>query len=271
MKKRYLAHTIICFTLLSLMSIIQAQPSQSCHSVIPQIQKKGVLTVGAVNTSLSKHMPLPMKQKDKLIMQGIAKALNVKLKLDNSYHSFNSVINAVAKHKVDIGISFLSVTNSRLTIVNFSLPYITLKQDIVIAMKEWKKINNKQDLSNLLNKRTIRIAIEQGSSYEKLSAGLFPKAQLIPFKTWGDIANALEANQVDASVMDDLEYHLFFLSKKNPNLFFEQVSLGGFFKDHIAVAIPKTSCDLTHFINQYLIKHHLVASKIMTFDIPKKS
>lgn len=264
MKTIYFIRGIIAFFLVLVIGTASAYTVPVCHPAIPKIQKKGVLTVGMVNDAASQNIPALMKQKDSMIMQDLAAALNVKIKLDNSYASFDAVIDAVAAHKVDVGISFLSITNARLLKVNYSLPYISFMQDIVLSQKSWEKFQNKNQLLNKLDHHSIKIAIIRKSSYEQFSKGLIPKAQLIPFADWNAIVVALQNNQVDASIMDDLVYRIFFSDKQNYH--FKRVPLGGFFHDHIAIAIPKTSCDLTKFIDNYFVQHSLNAIAPIPLD-----
>lgn len=96
---------------------------------------------------------------------------------------------------VDMLIATMSVTNQRRSIVDFSLPYYTTGQ--VIMVKKGSKITS---ISDLNGKKVIVIF---GSTAEDILRNLAPDADIIGFKTYTSGYAALKQGMADAMVSDN--------------------------------------------------------------------
>ena len=67
------------------------------------------------------------------MMRAVCAELNMELKIDNM--EFDSIIAAVDSGKADVGVAGMTVTEERLENVNFSDPYTTATQVIIVRKK----------------------------------------------------------------------------------------------------------------------------------------
>lgn len=83
--------------------------------------------------------PYEYMEKDKVvgidadIAQAIADKLGMELKIDNI--QFDAIITAVSTGKADIGVAGMTITEDRLENVDFTTPYTTSKQVIIVRKK----------------------------------------------------------------------------------------------------------------------------------------
>lgn len=230
-------------------SLFAAPPA--CENVLPKIQQQGYLTLGKVDpTLLMLTIPPQVTQKEVILLKNLSKKLKVRFVTDDSYASYDKVVDAVAENKVDLGIAYLSVTEERLSKVNFSNPYMTIKRYFVFTNEGWARFKHSKNLLQTLNDPSVRVAVFEKTVYERLGKGLLPNAKLIPFRGWRAIAAKLQQGEVDCTVINELEYQDQFSGDKFSSARFVKVPLDAVFHDQIAVAVPKSSCDLLALVNK---------------------
>ena len=101
----------------------------------------------------------------------------------------------LASREVDIVIATMSITSQRQQILDFSTPYYTAGQAILV-----KKDSNITSLMELKNKKVI---IVFGSTVEKTLRSAVPHVKVIGYKTYPEAIEALKAGKASAMVADD--------------------------------------------------------------------
>ena len=136
---------------------------------------------------------------DAEIAQAIADDLGLELVIEDM--AFDSIIAAVQSGKADIGVAGMTVSEDRLANVNFSNPYTTAAQ--VVIVKEDSEIT----LDALFAEgASHKIGVQQGttgdlySTWDLEDAGL---ATIERFKTGTDAVLALTSGKVDCVVIDN--------------------------------------------------------------------
>jgi ABC-type amino acid transport substrate-binding protein len=231
--------------------------NQHFHPEIQDIVNRGYLIVAMLKDD---SPPFFMKDQkgefvglDVEIAKKIAGYLGVRVKFHRESETFDQVIDTVARGDADIGISKLSYTAARAMKVLFSKPYLVLKKALLmnrILHARLKKDMDANTLEELFKVSEGTISVIQGSSYEYYAQKLFPKATLIPLKSWATeiIPSVLEGKAL-AAFRDDLEIKKFFLLNPKANLVVRAIILKSQ-TDPIQMVIPPTK----YFLQQWLDK-----------------
>lgn len=131
----------------------------------------------------------------------IADKLGMKLVIEDV--DFGAIIGGVETGKYDMGMAGMTVSEDRLKSVNFSTPYATGVQVIIVA--EGSEIANVEDLLN--PDKNYKVGVQQdttgdiylSSSYEDGGVG---EDNVVRFKTGNEAVQALVTGKVDAVVID---------------------------------------------------------------------
>lgn len=131
----------------------------------------------------------------------IADKLGMKLVIEDV--DFGAIIGGVETGKYDMGMAGMTVSEDRLKSVNFSTPYATGVQVIIVA--EGSEIANVDDLLN--PDKNYKVGVQQdttgdiylSSSYEDGGVG---EDNVVRFKTGNEAVQALVTGKVDAVVID---------------------------------------------------------------------
>lgn len=135
------------------------------------------------------------------IAQAIAEKLGYELEISDM--QFDSIIAAVVSGKVDFGMSGFTITEERKQNVNFSTPYSTAKQFVIV--QEGSEITSVDDLFNVEN--AYKIGVQLGTTGDLYitedieTNGL--KHSVEPFNKYGDAVAALLKGKVDCLIVDD--------------------------------------------------------------------
>lgn len=97
--------------------------------------------------------------------------------------------------EVDIVIATMTITPQRQEIIDFSIPYDTAGQSLLV--KNTSNITSLGDLSGQ------NVGVIWGTTAEKNLSNLLPTANVIGFKTYVDAYNALKTDKIDAITSDD--------------------------------------------------------------------
>ena len=133
----------------------------------------------------------------------------------------------LSSDEVDIIIATMSITPNRQLIVNFSAPYHTAGQAILV--KSTSKITSIAELSDK------KIIIVFGSTVEKNLRSNYPNAQIIGYKTYPEAVDALKSGVADAMIADDTILMGFSMGDKSLKLLPKRYS-----KEPYAIAFRKT-------------------------------
>lgn len=126
------------------------------------------------------------------IAKYIADKLGYKLTIAGS--DFDGLIAALQTHRVDFVMSGMSVTDERKKSVDFSDSYY-MARNTIVSMKD----KNYGTLDELKNKR---IGVQLGSTQEQVVADM-KDAQIVKLNKIPDLIQALEANRIDAAIVED--------------------------------------------------------------------
>jgi len=124
----------------------------------------------------------------------IAEELGMELVINNV--DFGSIIAGVQTGKFDMGMSGMTVTEERLKSVNFSNPYSTGVQ--VIIVKEGSPIQSVEDL-----KTANMIGVQADTTGDIYCSGEFGTDHTTSFKVSADAVQALISGKVDCVVLDN--------------------------------------------------------------------
>ena len=112
--------------------------------------------------------------------------------------------------EVDIVIATMTITPQRQQVIDFSIPYDSAGQAILV--KADSKISSLSDLSG------ENVGIVWGTTAEKNMFALAPSANVIGFKTYKDAYKALKNNKISAITSDDTILNQFTVNDKDVKL-----------------------------------------------------
>ncbi len=188
----------------------------------------------------------------------IADQLDVKLEFNRDSTTFDEVLDKVYSHEVDLAISKISRTLKRGQQARFSLPYLEMRQGLLVDRLQLAKKAKGKNMEEVLRTLDGKIGVIQGSSYVDFAKHKFPHAKVVEFSSWPDVVKAVTDGIILAAYRDELEVKKIVLGKPDAALRFQTVALIDT-RDPIAIVLPWDSGHLLSFVNQYIdtaeIKH----------------
>jgi polar amino acid transport system substrate-binding protein len=146
----------------------------------------------------------------------LARSLNVAVRYDRSARTYDEITDVVAQGRADIGLGKLARTLRRAQSVAFSAPYIRLEHGLLVNRLAFAGVSRGQPFRTALRHFDGSIGVIAGSAWEEFGRRHFPKAALVPFKTWGEALDAVRAGRVTAVYRDSLELQT--LLRRDPGL-----------------------------------------------------
>jgi polar amino acid transport system substrate-binding protein len=181
----------------------------------------------------------------------IAGALNVKVVFNADYGSFDSVAEAVATGRADLGLSKLSQTHYRVMHVRFSEPYVTLRHAMLYDRIAVAEAADGLGPDEVLRNFRGRIGVIGQSAYVDFGRRNFPGAEIVPMNNWDSVVAALKERRVQAIYRDEFEIRR--VLKNDPAL---NVRFGAALitdqKAFLSIAICDPCAKLQQFINYHL-------------------
>lgn len=235
-----------------------------------QIMKRGELIVGLSADYAPYEFHADVNGKDKIvgfdisIAQKIADDLGVKLKIEEL--GFDALLGALKTGKIDVIISGMAPTAERLKEVNFSDPYMTVQQKVVVRKGDKDTFKTVNDFEG------VKVGVQKQSTQEELAKseliGSIPTSlQKVP-----DIIMNLTNKKIEAAVLEGPVAEAYL--DRNPDLAFADIEFQDSEKT-AAVAIPKNAPVLEEKINssiKTIVDNNLLdgykkeASKLMFTD-----
>ncbi len=164
--------------------------------------RKKILMVGT-NTEYS---PFEYKKNDEYVgidielVHILADKLNMKLKIVDM--DFDSLIPALNARKIDIAIAALTITEEREEIIDFSIPYYSCNQVIIVPENSDININDEKDLTDYTigvhNKTTGQIYI----SKNYVEQGKIKDKQIIKYPTNNETIDEILNGNIDLAIID---------------------------------------------------------------------
>ena len=136
----------------------------------------------------------------------IAKKLGVKVVFDRHYQTYNSIVNAIADHKADVAITFLSNTLSRSQRDLFTNPYLRIHMGLLINRKKLMQLKQTGTLVNILDAAHVKIAVLGKSAYVGMAKELMPHDIIIEYPSWQEMLAALKKGEVTAAFDNENRY-----------------------------------------------------------------
>lgn len=174
---------------------------------------------------------------DAEIAAAIAQKLGLELVIEDM--EFDSIIAAVQTGKVDIGMAGMTVTEDRLVTVDFSTPYATGKQVIIVA--EDSDIQSKDDLASK------KVGVQLSTTGDLYVGWDYGEDVLDRYSKGADAVVALSQGKVDAVVIDNEPAKVFVEQNEGLKILETEYAV-----EDYAIAIAKGNTSLLEQINAAL-------------------
>lgn len=245
-KTRYYIMMFLAIICLFIPSTVFAETTvvEKTDPYLQKIKDKGELTVGlsAFYAPYEFHATVDGKDTivgtDILIAEKIAKDMGVKLKIEE--YSFDALLGALKTGKIDLIISGMTPTPERLKEVDFSDPYMTVQQKVVIRKSDKDKFTTVDSLKG------VKVGAQVQTKQEEI-ANEEIQADTVSLQNVPDIILQLQQNKIDAAVIEQPVAEAYLTQDKT--LMFANLTLQSEDKG-TAIALPKNSPDLLKHINQ---------------------
>lgn len=176
---------------------------------------------------------------DAEIAAAIAEKLGMELVIEDM--EFDSIVTAVSSGKIDIGMAGMTVTEDRLVNVNFSTPYATGVQVIIVA--EDSDITGPDDLKVA----GTSIGVQTNTTGDIYATGDYVDADMQRYSKAADAVAALVQGKVDAVIIDNEPAKVFVA--ENDGL---KILDTAYANEEYAIAIAKKNTKLETKINEAL-------------------
>lgn len=203
--------TLITFLLTLFVSVAQAQVANSTAPLPPDIaaiKKRNVLIVAMKKGDVPPFFSGDgdnIKGLDVEIAKRVGEILGVPVQIRRDAETFAEVVEQVRSGAADLAVSKLSITGPRLNTVRFSVPYVKLKQALIIN-RVWLSQNSKgREPYEVIRTFNGKISFIRNSSYDTFARSNFPKAIYSPEDTWDKIIDKVIRGDIAAGYRDEFE------------------------------------------------------------------
>ena len=250
---------LLTLLLLAFSSIVLAQLPTSTVPLPPDIaaiKKKNVLIVSMTKKDVPPFFSGDaenIRGLDVEIARRIGVLLGVPVEFRRDAESFAEVVEQVRDGRADLAVSKLSITGPRLLTVQFSEPYIRLKQAMIIN-RLWLSQNSQgREVYEVLRTFNGKISFIKNSSYDTFARANFPKAVYLPEESWDTIINNVTNGKIAAGYRDEFEIKKISFEKPEAAITTKTVTISDSI-DNIAVAVNNNSVQLLSVVN-YVIRN----------------
>ena len=240
-------------------SVVYAQLPTSTIPLPPDIaaiKKKNVLIVSMTKKDVPPFFSGDaenIRGLDVEIARRIGVLLGVPVEFRRDAESFAEVVEQVRDGRADLAVSKLSITGPRLLTVQFSEPYIRLKQAMIIN-RLWLSQNSQgREVYEVLRTFNGKISFIKNSSYDTFARTNFPKAVYLPEESWDTIINNVTNGKIAAGYRDEFEIKKISFEKPEAAITTKTVTISDSI-DNIAVAVNNNSIQLLSVVN-YVIRN----------------
>lgn len=254
-------YTVVVF-LLGLLSAATAAagPKDPYPPDIQRIKDRGELVVAMFAEDIPPFFMHDENERfyglDVRLARDIADRLEVELRFNRQAQSFDQIIDILARHEADIGISWLSRTLTRAEKVRFTNPYIVLRQGLLINRLNLAKLPAQDNPLKAMNHPRARIGVKQGTSYVDYAHKIFPAAQIREYPDWEPyIVDAVARGELVAGYHDEIEIKKYIMTRPEASIQSTTAIIKDL-TDPIAMAVPWDSQALLDWLNLYL-EHHV--------------
>lgn len=188
---------------------------------------------------------------DVSLAEDIGLALGVEVTFDRTAPTFNDVVEKVRKGEADIAISKISRTNARARVVAFSDPYVRLRNALMFNRLAFAKKSKGRDVGDYVRDFDGTLGVIENSSFATFAVKRFPKATIVPFKTWDLVVDATIEGTVDAAYRDEFEIRRIAVDRADSSIILRTVTITDA-TDSISVVVPWTATRLLAMVNQVI-------------------
>lgn len=214
--------------------------------MIDDAVQRGVLKVGLTPT----YMPFEMTNKQGEIvgfeidiLKAMTKAMGVKLELVAV--SYDGIIPGLLTGKFDMIASGMTINQKRNLRVNFTAPFITTGQTLLIRKDLADRVKSYRDL----NEEQYRITSQTGTTGEFIVKKYLPKAKYYGYNSEAEAILEVANGRADAFIFDE-SYNVVALQRLGHDKLFHLDKL--ITAEPIAFAIRKGDYDSINWINNFL-------------------
>lgn len=171
---------------------------QSADNSVKRIKDKGTLTIGTSADFAPFEFPVMRNGKkvimgyDIMVARKIAQSMGVKLKVQNI--EFPSLISELQNHKVDLVLAGMTKTKKRENAVDFSKPYYTESEKILVKKSDANKFNTKADTNG------ANLGAQQSSTQETLGKSE-TDAHIVTESLTTGLTTDLKAGKLDGVIL----------------------------------------------------------------------
>jgi polar amino acid transport system substrate-binding protein len=244
---------IMCIVAIIALSLAACSSAPAANSVqqdpysnIRRIQEAKVLKVGTG----AGYYPFEMIDKegnmvgfDMDIAQGMADALGVKLEVVD-FKDFDAILPALGSGQIDMIIAGMTITPERALVVNWSQPYFSAGQAVLINNKHKGTITDAMQL----NDAKYTIVTEQGTTGDVAAQRLLTSANIRPMKGGNEATLDVCNGTSDAFVYD--QPFIAIQAMQYPDCVYPL--LEPFTSEKFGVAVRAGQTDLLQWVNTYL-------------------
>ena len=143
-----------------------------------------------------------------------AQSINLRLRVDRSAKTYQEIVDLVADKKIHIGFHS-TPTFKRVQKVSFSNAYSKLPHSLILNRVELAKLSNGSGIDKVLRQFSGTMGILANSAWDEFASENFPKAKVVGFPSWEDVANAVLSGRVICGYRN--EFYTRKILKSNPS------------------------------------------------------
>ncbi|KXT75248.1 Amino acid ABC transporter, amino acid-binding/permease protein [Streptococcus sp. DD10] len=174
----------------------------------------------------------------------IAKELGVDIEI--SPMSFENVLASVQSGKADLAISGISKTEERSKVYDFSEPYYTTTNKLIVKKTDLDKYTS---IDSLTGKS---IGAQKGTVQENIAKNEFTESSVVSLSKNGNLITELKSGQLDAVIFEEPVAKGYV--EKNPDLALADVNFEQTDADSYAIAMKKGSTELKEAVDKVITK-----------------
>lgn len=223
-----------------------SEPATTDGDILAAIKERGKLIVGTAS-GYPPYEFVDITSPDQSVIgidmelaQAIADELGVELEIQDM--SFTSLISSIPSHKIDMAIAGISITEERKETMDFSEPYLSAPQKILILSENADKYNTLESFQG------ATLAAEKSTTQETLAQKLFPDNPLVSLERVPDCLMEMQNGKVAGVVVEGIVGEQYVIAYDN--IQFSDADLDS--AKTSAVAIDKGNEDLLEIVNKVI-------------------
>jgi polar amino acid transport system substrate-binding protein len=246
--------SFLAFFLLMGTSLVFGEQQSNLPVDVQNILSRGKLVVAMLHEDIPPFVIVRHDQLDGYdvaIAKDIAQQLGVKLVFNREAKTYDEVIDQLIKGKADIAISLLSRTLPRAMKVNFSDPYLSLHQALLVNRIKAIQLKLEDNPITALNQPSATIAVLANSSYVTFAKNYYPKATIIPYNNLAQAMLDVKNGNILTVLFDEIQIKNWLDKHPEAHLYVQMLILEKQI-DPIAIAIPWQNTHFLRWVNLYL-------------------